>query len=166
VTAPEHHTVADNVRSLFPGYFAMVMATGIIAVGAAQQDLTWLGDGLYLIAAVTYVTLAVLLIWRLLIASRLLAADITSHTKGFAFLTTVAATNVLGSVANVTAYNTGLKYYTVAVSGNTATGYTLTATRKGDLANDPKCGNFTLTMSAGVVTPNVSTGDVNYCWRK
>ena len=76
------------------------------------------------------------------------------------------ATNVLGSVANVTAYNTGLKYYTVAVSGNTATGYTLTATRKGDLANDPKCGNFTLTMSAGVVTPNVSTGDVNYCWRK
>jgi tellurite resistance protein TehA-like permease len=101
VTAPEHHTVADNVRSLFPGYFAMVMATGIIAVGATQQDLTWLGDGLYVIAAVTYVTLAVLLIWRLLIASKLLAADITSHTKGFAFLTTVAATNVLGSASAV-----------------------------------------------------------------
>lgn len=101
MSAPEHHTVTDNVRSLFPGYFAMVMATGIVAVGASQQDLTWLADGLYLVAAITYVVLAVLLTWRLLIASKLLAADITSHTKGFAFLTTVAATNVLGSASGV-----------------------------------------------------------------
>mgnify|MGYP005615784147 FL=1 len=101
MSAPEHHTVTDNVRSLFPGYFAMVMATGIVAVGASQQDLTWLADGLYLVAAITYVVLAVLLTWRLLIASKPLAADITSHTKGFAFLTTVAATNVLGSASGV-----------------------------------------------------------------
>ena len=60
MSAPEHHTVTDNVRSLFPGYFAMVMATGIVAVGASQQDLTWLADGLYLVAAITYVVLAVL----------------------------------------------------------------------------------------------------------
>ena len=32
---------------------------------------------------------------------KLLAADITSHAKGFAFLTTVAATNVLGSASGV-----------------------------------------------------------------
>ncbi len=101
MSASGHHTVTDNVRSLFPGYFAMVMATGIVAVGASQQDLTWLADGLYLVAAITYVVLAVLLTWRLLIASKLLAADITSHTKGFAFLTTVAATNVLGSASGV-----------------------------------------------------------------
>jgi tellurite resistance protein TehA-like permease len=99
VSATAHRAVTDNVRSLFPGYFAMVMATGIVAVGADQQELTWLADGLYVIAAVTYVVLAVLLTWRLLIASKLLAADITSHTKGFAFLTTVAATNVLGSAS-------------------------------------------------------------------
>ena len=30
--------------TLFPGYFALVMATGIIAIGAAQQDLDWLAD--------------------------------------------------------------------------------------------------------------------------
>jgi type IV pilus assembly protein PilE len=78
----------------------------------------------------------------------------------------IAAGNIFGSVAAVTAYNTGLKYYTVAVTASDATSYTLTATRKGDLANDPKCGNFTLTMNAGVVTPGVSAGDVNYCWRK
>ncbi len=39
---------------------AMVMATGIIAVGAAQQDLTGLAEGLYVVAAVAYVVLAVL----------------------------------------------------------------------------------------------------------
>ena len=74
-----------------------------------------------------------------------------------------------GNAGNSTAYNNALKYYNVSVTIVNATAptvYVLTATRKGDLANDPKCGNFTLTMSAGVVTPNVSTGDVNYCWRK
>ena len=28
--------VSSNVRTLFPGYFAMVMATGIIAIGSVQ----------------------------------------------------------------------------------------------------------------------------------
>lgn len=101
MTAAGPHNITDNIRTLFPGYFAMVMATGIIAIGAAQQDLTWLAEGLYAIAAVTYVVLAVLLIWRLAIARERLAADITSHAKGFAFLTTVAATNVLGSASGV-----------------------------------------------------------------
>jgi Tfp pilus assembly protein PilE len=73
---------------------------------------------------------------------------------------------MFGSVAAVTAYNTGLKYYTVAVTASDATSYTLTATRKGDLANDPKCGDFTLAMNAGVLTKGVSTGDVSYCWRQ
>lgn len=101
MTTAERHTIASNVRTLFPGYFAMVMATGIVAVGAAQQELDWLADGLYAVTAVTYAVLAVLLLWRLTAAPKLLVADITSHTKGFAFLTTVAATNVLGSASGV-----------------------------------------------------------------
>jgi|SRR4249919_2470489 len=76
------------------------------------------------------------------------------------------ADNLTGSAANTTAYNNGLKNYTLSVSTPTATGYTLTATRKGDLANDPKCGNLTLVMNAGVVTKGVSSGDVDYCWRQ
>lgn len=90
-----------NVRSLFPGYFAMVMATGIIAVAAAQQQLDWLAGGLYVIAAAAYVVLLVLLATRILIAPKLVAADVTSHAKGFAFLTTVAATNVLASASMI-----------------------------------------------------------------
>jgi tellurite resistance protein TehA-like permease len=101
VTATAPHPIAANVRTLFPGYFAMVMATGIVATGAAQQDIRWLADALYAVAAATYVVLTVLLLWRLAVARKLLAADISSHAKGFAFLTTVAATNVLGSASGV-----------------------------------------------------------------
>jgi tellurite resistance protein TehA-like permease len=88
-----------NVRTLFPGYFAMVMATGIIAVAADQQDLRGVAVGLHGVASIAYVVLAVLLLWRLVLAPKLLAADVTSHAKGFAFLTTVAASNVLGGAS-------------------------------------------------------------------
>jgi len=93
--------LVGNIRRLFPGYFAMVMATGIIAIGAAQQEITWLGEILFVIAAVAYVVLALLLGARVLIARPAFVADLTTHAKGFAFLTTVAATNVLASAAGV-----------------------------------------------------------------
>lgn len=101
MTAAERRLVGSSVRTLFPGYFALVMATGILAVGAAQQDLRVVAEPLYAIAAVAFVVLAGLLLWRAAVAPSLLAADITSHAKGFAFLTTVASANVLGSASGV-----------------------------------------------------------------
>ena len=94
-------TATDRIRTLNPGYFAMVMATGIVATGADQQDLRWLGEVLYVVAAVAYVVLIVLLAVRIAIAPGLVAADITSHARGFAFLTIVAATNVLGAAGGL-----------------------------------------------------------------
>jgi tellurite resistance protein TehA-like permease len=85
--------------TLFPGYFALVMATGIVAVGASQQDIAWLAQLLYVIAAVAYAVLAVLLVVRILRCWDRFAADVTDHAKGFAFLTTVAGTNVLGAAS-------------------------------------------------------------------
>jgi len=96
-TAP----TTSPVATLFPGYFAMVMATGIVAVGAAQQEIEWLADGLYAVAAVAYGVLVILTVLRLVRFPRLLIADLTSHAKAFAFLTTVAATNVLGAASIV-----------------------------------------------------------------
>ena len=57
-------------------------------------------------------------------------------------------------------------YYTLAISGQSATGYTITATRQGDMASDPRCGNFTMTFATGTATKGVSVGDVAYCWRQ
>jgi tellurite resistance protein TehA-like permease len=86
---------------LFPGYFAIVMATGIVAVGASQQDFDAVAKALYLVAAVAYVVLLALYGLRLARFPRRVFADATSHAKGFAFLTAVAGTNVLGSASAV-----------------------------------------------------------------
>jgi tellurite resistance protein TehA-like permease len=97
----EGRTQQSRIATLFPGYFALVMATGIIAVAASQQEITWLADGLYAVAAAAYVVLLVLVGLRLARFPRLVVDDITSHTKGFAFLTIVAGTNVLGGASVV-----------------------------------------------------------------
>jgi len=89
------------VRDLYPGAFAMVMATGICAIAAQQHRATWLADGLYGVAAVMFVVLVVLLVLRAARYPRALWADLTRHEQGFAFLTVVAATNVLADAAAV-----------------------------------------------------------------
>ncbi len=77
------------------------MATGIIAIAAEQQTIDWLADILYVVAAVAYAVLVVLVVVRLVVYPRLLVADLTSHAKGFAFLTIVAGTNVLASASAI-----------------------------------------------------------------
>jgi tellurite resistance protein TehA-like permease len=99
--APASPVAASAVATLFPGYFALVMATGIIATGAYLEDLDRLGQGLYVVAALAYVVIALLMTLRLARYPRLLFTDLTSHARGFAFLTAVAATNVLGSASAV-----------------------------------------------------------------
>jgi tellurite resistance protein TehA-like permease len=94
---PERDHGVSPIATLFPGYFALVMATGIIAIASDQQEIGWLADILYVVAAASYAVLAVLFVVRLVAYRRRLLADLTSHAKGFAFLTIVAATNVLAS---------------------------------------------------------------------
>jgi tellurite resistance protein TehA-like permease len=89
------------IATLFPGYFALVMATGIIAVAASQQDLDWLADALYVIAVAAYAVLIVLLAIRMVRYWPRFTADLTNHARGFAFLTLVAATNVLAAASIV-----------------------------------------------------------------
>lgn len=65
-------------------------------------------------------------------------------------------------------FNSSLKNYTISVNDPPiASGYTITATRKNDLANDPKCGNFVMTVASGAATKSMSDGqNVDYCWRQ
>lgn len=100
-TTQEPEAPASAVATFFPGYFALVMATGIVAIGAELEEIGWLADGLYVVAALAYVVIAVLMTLRLARYPRLILTDLTSHARGFAFLTAVAATNVLGSASAV-----------------------------------------------------------------
>lgn len=86
-----------GLADLFPGYFALVMATGIIAVGAWQQGVGWLAHALLWITAGSYVVLWVLYVARLARYRARFIDDLTGHRRGPAFLTMVAGTNVLGS---------------------------------------------------------------------
>ena len=94
-------TTTSPIETLFPGYFAMVMATGIVAVAAFQQDLEFVAQALYVVAASAYIVLSVLLIARVILYWDAFAADVVQHVKGFAFLTTVAGTNVLAAGSGI-----------------------------------------------------------------
>jgi len=99
VAKPEPRGRLNPIATLFPGYFALVMATGIVAIGAKQQKIDWLAASLYVVAAASYAILAALVVIRLVAFPRRLLADLTSHAKGFGFLTIVAGTNVLASAS-------------------------------------------------------------------
>lgn len=94
-------TEPSFVATLFPGYFALVMATAIVAIASAQQGLDLLAESLYVVSVVAYAVLAVLLAARIFGYWSRFVADLTNHAKGFAFLTTVAATNVVAAASIV-----------------------------------------------------------------
>lgn len=85
------------VRGLTPGYFAFVMATGIISIalrnsGWEPASLTLLG-----IAGLGYLTLICLTIVRVLRHRDAVISDFADPARSFGFFTFVAATCVLGS---------------------------------------------------------------------
>ncbi|MFN3256424.1 MAG: tellurite resistance/C4-dicarboxylate transporter family protein [Ilumatobacter sp.] len=101
LAAPATEASVSPIKTLFPGYFALVMATGIISIAASQQSIDWLAQALYAVAATGYTVLTVMLTLRIVLYPRAFIADVQTHTKGFAFLTTVAGTNVLASASAI-----------------------------------------------------------------
>ena len=83
--------------NLFPGYFAVVMATGIISIAAHLLQMRTAALALLVINAVAYVILWALLGVRLILFFPRIKADIADHVRGPGFFTVVAGTCVLGS---------------------------------------------------------------------
>jgi tellurite resistance protein TehA-like permease len=88
--------LSSVVRDLTPGYFALVMASGIISVGMHLEGRTVLARSLLLICAAAFVVLLVLNVWRLLEFRAAMVADFVAPDRAFGFFTFVAGTNVLG----------------------------------------------------------------------
>jgi tellurite resistance protein TehA-like permease len=82
---------------LFPGYFALVMATGIISIACFFLDMRTIAVALLVINVIAYVVLLVLLLVRLFFFFPRIKADINDHVCGPGFFTVVAGTCVLGS---------------------------------------------------------------------
>jgi tellurite resistance protein TehA-like permease len=91
--------LAAAAADLFPGYFALVMATGIVSIAAHLLGMGWIALPLLAINAVAYVVLWLLTLWRLLFYFGRLTADLRSHARGPGFFTLIAGTCVLGAQA-------------------------------------------------------------------
>jgi len=87
----------EAVRTLHPGYFALVMATGIVSVGLRDLGVSPASVALLWLAGAAYVVLVVLNGWRLVSFPGEVRRDLSHPVRGFGFYTFVAGTDVLGS---------------------------------------------------------------------
>ncbi len=86
-----------GLADLSPAYFAMVMATGILAIACRLEKIPALPEILLAINLAAYVTLWGLTILRVRYFPRQFLSDFGSHSRGPGLFTTVAATSMLGS---------------------------------------------------------------------
>jgi tellurite resistance protein TehA-like permease len=84
------------IAMLHPAYFAMVMATGILAVACMLLKVPKLPELLIYFNVVAYVVLWALTLVRAVRYPSKFLADFSSHQRGPGFFTVVAATSVLG----------------------------------------------------------------------
>lgn len=96
-TNKNSNAILRAATELFPGYFALVMATGIISIACFQLEMKTISLVLLVINVVAYVILWLLLLLRLLFFFPRVKADINDHVRGPGFFTAVAGTCVLGS---------------------------------------------------------------------
>lgn len=89
--------VHTALRGLSPGYFAMVMATGILSVGLRADGRLTTSAVLLAVAVVAFVVLLLLNAWRLVAFPEALGHDFTDPQRGFGFYTLVAAADVLAA---------------------------------------------------------------------
>ena len=119
--------IAEGIRGLTPGYFAFVMATGIISIGLATS-LPGLSTALLVIAAIGYGALIIGNVVRALRYPEAMLADLGDPARSFGFFTFVAATCVLGSrLVGDGAIVAGLVLLTIGAVAWIILGYTVPA---------------------------------------
>src|SRR5680860_363892 len=88
--------VRGAVDGLTPGYFALVMASGIISVGMKLEGFEILSTLLLAVCAASFVVLLGLTLWRFVAYRSAINDDFMDPRRAFGFFTFVAGTNVLG----------------------------------------------------------------------
>jgi tellurite resistance protein TehA-like permease len=88
--------VRRSVETLTPGYFALVMATGIISVGMRLEGFDVLSAVLLALCLLAFVVLLVLTTVRFVAYRDAVVQDFMDPRRAFGFFTFVAGTNVLG----------------------------------------------------------------------
>jgi tellurite resistance protein TehA-like permease len=94
-------TDVDPLEAYAPGGFAIVMATGIVAIAARLLGHDAIGWALFATTAALYLLAWIAMVVRTLREPCRVLAAFTDHASGPGFLTAVAATSVLGSACAV-----------------------------------------------------------------
>ncbi|MBX3690457.1 tellurite resistance/C4-dicarboxylate transporter family protein [Dokdonella sp.] len=89
--------IRTSITTMSPGYFSMVMATGILSLAAHLMELPLLAQGLFVINWILFVLICTLAAARLLWHPRLVIGDLFNHLQAPGFFTFVAACSILGS---------------------------------------------------------------------
>ena len=98
---------ADDLETLHPAYFAMIMATGIVAIATMLNRIPVLPTILFWLNAVLFLILLLATLTRVIRYPRAFVADVHSHSRGVGFFTTVAAFGVFGNELVLQMGNTG-----------------------------------------------------------
>ncbi len=89
--------LSEGTRNLHPAYFALVMATGIVAIAAQLQAMPLLAKALTWLNTVAFVVLWAMTLERVVLYRSDWFRDLIDHSRGVGFFTVVAGTAVLGS---------------------------------------------------------------------
>jgi tellurite resistance protein TehA-like permease len=87
--------VGAAVEGLTPGYFALVMGSGIISVGMELRGFRMLSIALLIVCAIAFLALLALTGWRFVAYRAAVTEDFLDPGRAFGFFTFVAGTNVL-----------------------------------------------------------------------
>ncbi len=80
-----------------PGYFALVMATGIVSIASHRLGIWFIAIPFLWLNVVFYIILWAITITRIIFFPRRLLADFNDHQRGVGFFTVIAGTCILGS---------------------------------------------------------------------
>jgi tellurite resistance protein TehA-like permease len=94
--ARESPPVPENLQALHPGNFALVMATGILAIGFRALGYATLGEALAFFAFAAWLVLLLLSLLRVLRHAQAVRVDLLNPRMVFSYFTLVAATDIVG----------------------------------------------------------------------
>jgi hypothetical protein len=85
--------ILDGAETLFPGYFALTMATGVVSIACALLGMRQIAWALLAVNWVIYPSLWGLTLVRMAAFPRQLARDISDHQRAPGFFTLVAVSS-------------------------------------------------------------------------
>lgn len=96
-TTVETTGTREAVRTLNPGYFALVMATGMVSMAMHHQEAYRVSVLLLWITVASYLILVAVSAVRVVVFPQEFRADLSDSGRAFGLFTFVSATNVLGA---------------------------------------------------------------------